>query len=99
MIRLASVAPRFKHGDVIDLVRSWTEFQSLTDDQRALLRDRHGRWIRIHPDDRAELAQLGLRFVNGIDPLAEIAAKPTENKKADPAENPKKADKADGKKG
>lgn len=106
MIRLASIAARFKHGGVggFNLGRSWTGFESLTSAQRTILRDRHGRWIRVHPDDRVELERFGLRFVNGIDPLAEL--KPTDTKKAEKADDKStektntkpKAEKADEKK-
>jgi hypothetical protein len=82
VIRLASVAARFKHGGKsgFDLNRTWVEFKSLTSAQVKILRDRHGRWIRIHPDDREELAKFGLRFVGGQEPLepvteAELKAK------------------------
>jgi hypothetical protein len=85
VIRLASKAARFKHGGAggFDLTSSWTEFKSLTEKQRALLPALHGRWIRIHPDDRGELAKFGLRFVSGIEPLALIEASDI---KLDPAD-------------
>lgn len=61
MIRLASVAPLFRTGGM-DLGRSWTAHESLTTEQRNTLRDRHGRWIKVHPNDRDKLAALGLRM-------------------------------------
>lgn len=98
MIRLASVSPRFNTGG-FDLVRSWTTFESLTTEQRETLIERHGRWIRVHPDDRPALAKIGLRFVSGQEPLEIVheAEKADEKNKND--NNKTKAEKADGKKG
>lgn len=111
MIRLASVAPLFKHGgkDGVDLTRSWASFESLTGTQVEILRKFHGRWIRLHPDDRDQLARYGLAFVAGDEPLAFAESKvelaTDDKKKAQTADDKKntntkaKADKADEKKG
>jgi len=114
MIRLASAGPLFKHGgkNGFDLNRTWSKFESLTTEQRTILRDRHGRWIRIHPDDRGELEKLGLKFVGGQEPLGELTAEHKVEKTAEPKPKPEpkqptppvstttkaKADKADEKK-
>ena len=97
MIRLASVAPRFKHGGKggIELGRAWTAFESLTPAQRDILRDRHGRWVRVHPDDRQALEKYGLRFVSGTGPLEQIETEKKTEKHTPPTNSKTKAEKAD----
>jgi hypothetical protein len=77
-LRLASVPPLFRSGG-FDLGRSWTAFEQLSPVQVETLRVRHGRWIRVHPEDRGELARYGLRYVaatGALDLVAPATAPP-----------------------
>jgi hypothetical protein len=59
-------------SDVLEVGTTWTDVGKPSDRQRAALRDFHGRFIKVHPDDLTNLSALGLRFVDETSPLEEI---------------------------
>jgi hypothetical protein len=67
--------PRFMHGG-LEVATTWIPFPSEpTLRQRETLRDFHGRFIQVHPEDRAALREHGLAFVDPHKPLVEVEAK------------------------
>ncbi len=85
MIRLSGAGRTFRHGG-LELGPGWVPFETLTETQRETLRDRHGRYVRVHPDDRGKLAELGLEFKGPNEPLVEIKSttpKPADAPKAE----------------
>lgn len=64
--------PAFMHGG-LEVNERWSAFPAdATERQLAALRDYHGRFIRIHPDDRGEVEKLGLAFVDEHSPLTDM---------------------------
>lgn len=61
MIRLSGQDRTFRHDGLL-LEKGWSSFETLTDEQRACLRDYFGTHIRVHPDDYGELAKFGLQM-------------------------------------
>jgi hypothetical protein len=72
-VRIATLSvPRFMHGG-LEVNDRWSEFPATpTERERAALRDYHGRFIQVHPDDRDKLRELGLKFEDANAPLVEI---------------------------
>jgi hypothetical protein len=88
-IRICTIGvPRFMHGGLEVGIR-WAAVATFTESQRATLRDYHGRFIRVHPEDRGQLAEIGLRFETERKPLTELAPK-------NPAPTPPPAPKKNG---
>jgi hypothetical protein len=59
----------------------WREFKTLTDEQREILRDQHGTWLRVHPHDHDAIKAIGLDFQRDAegrpklqDPLVDLGA-------------------------
>ena len=103
MIRLSGPGRTFVHGG-FDLGSDWTTFESLTDEQHETLRDFHGRFVRVHPDDFDKLTSLGLKLqtdeggapLKGL-PLVEL--RPAKKSTDSPTtQQPAKAHKTDAKK-
>jgi hypothetical protein len=67
-------ASGFRHGGLA-VGKAWTPVEKLTKEQRAALRDFHGRFIRIHPHDVGKLGELGLAFKDAKSPLGDATAK------------------------
>lgn len=76
-IRIHSLRPggaEFRDGGLVVGSR-WTDLPAqLTDRQRGALRDHHGRFIGVHPEDLTELAELGLKFEADDRPLIDLRA-------------------------
>ncbi len=83
----------FRHGGLV-VGEKWTPVPTpLSEPARAALRDFAGRHIRIHPEDVKNLAEVGLRSVDGkVSDLLDLA--PT----TPPTTTAKSAPKGDGKK-
>lgn len=62
----------FRHGGLI-AGKAWepVPVTALTGKSRAALRDFHGRFVLVHQDDRAALAELGLAFKDAKGPLVD----------------------------
>lgn len=88
MIRLMSIVPLLSVGGDKGFreqpltAGSWREFATLTDEQRTILRDQHGTWLRVHPHDQEALKRIGLDFARDTEgrpklqePLVELKAK------------------------
>lgn len=69
----------FRHGGIV-VGKAWIEIDATDGKQRATLREFHGRFIRIHPDDVTKLGELGLAFDGPKNPLVELT--PTTTKPA-----------------
>lgn len=67
--------PRFMHGG-LEASATWTPIPTEpTTRQRETLRDFHGRFIQVHPEDRSALGEFGLAFIAQDKPLAELESK------------------------
>lgn len=106
MLRLSGQDRSFRHDGLL-LEKGWSSFETLTEEQRACLRDYFGTHVRVHPDDYGELAKFGLQMQtddagnpNFRAPLVDIDI-PVKNAKSDKGDaNNKnaKSDKGDAKK-
>lgn len=73
MIRLMSIVPLLSvggskgFGDQPLTSDGWREFATLTDEQRQILLEHHGTWLRVHPHDHDELKALGLDFKRDVE--------------------------------
>ncbi|HWU91599.1 MAG TPA: hypothetical protein VN253_30235 [Kofleriaceae bacterium] len=83
-IRICTLGvPVFRHGG-LEVGERWSAVSDLDDKQRAALRDYHGRFIQVHPDDVAKLRELGLERKSTSRPLADLTT-PTPTPPAPPA--------------
>ena len=72
MIRLAATSPQgFRHGGLV-VGSSWTGFDRMTPDQIATMRDFHGKFLRVHPEDVVKLGAVGLAFKGAGEPLKSV---------------------------
>lgn len=67
----------FRHGGLV-VGKAWATVDALDDKQRAALRDFHGRFIRIHPEDVTKLGELGFAFDGARNPLVDSTPTTTE---------------------
>ena len=66
-MRLTTIGIEFFQHDGLAVGRGWCEFDYAAADRkaRAAMRDHVGRFVKIHPDDVAELGKLGLALKDG----------------------------------
>lgn len=68
--------PAFRHGGLVVGPR-WAPLEKLKPAARDALRDFHGRFVRIHPEDIDQLREYGLAFKDKKSPLVDTKKKPT----------------------
>ncbi|MGE0547609.1 MAG: hypothetical protein AB7O24_04295 [Kofleriaceae bacterium] len=82
-VRICALSvPLFSHAG-LQVGERWMEVTSLPTAARDALRDYHGRFVRVHPDDRAKLAEIGLTFVANREPLRDLRSKTATDDKPD----------------
>ena len=73
-IRVKAIpASGFRHGGLV-AGPAWAPIAELNAKARATLRDFHGRFLLVHPDDAEKLGELGLAYLGPKEPLADKRA-------------------------
>ncbi len=74
-VRICTIGvAQFKHHGLV-VGTGWTPVdKTLPDAARAALRDFHGKFVRVHPEDVTKLGELGLAFKGPNKPLDAVKA-------------------------
>ena len=77
------VVEKYIEADILEVGSSWTVLDKPGPNARAALRDFHGRFVRVHPEDRTRLSELQLRYVDEFSPLVDLELEAAAKVKSD----------------